>query len=157
MRLLMHAFGSDSRVEAAGPQLELFPITQSNAVCVRVASELTKIANPLTCWVEILVMPTQNVNLTTELELFVKEQVRGGNFNNASEVHRAALASMRRNEEERQARLARLRGEIQKGIESIDAGDFLAVASEEEEDRFFAEQEAAALDRHASRAAQAQD
>ena len=101
-------------------------------------------------------MPTQNVHLTTELELFIKEQVSGGNFNNASEVHRAALAAMRRTEEERKLRLARLRGEIQKGIDSIDSVEFLVVESEEEEARFFAEQEAAALSRQADRAKQTQ-
>jgi antitoxin ParD1/3/4 len=95
-------------------------------------------------------MPTQNVNLTTELELFVKEQVRGGNFNNASEVHRAALAAMRRAEEERLIRLDRLRNEIQKGIDSIDAGDFVEIESEVDEGRFFEKQEAAALARSGS-------
>ncbi len=92
-------------------------------------------------------MPAQNVNITAELDLFVKEQIQGGNFNNASEVHRAALASMRRAEEERQVRLARLRNEVQKGIDSIRLGDFLCVQTEEEEGRFFEQQEAAALAR----------
>ena len=40
-------------------------------------------------------MPTQNVNLTPELDRFVKEAVARGEFNNASEVHRAALAAPR--------------------------------------------------------------
>lgn len=67
-------------------------------------------------------MPTQNVNLTPELEAFVKDQVASGHFNNASEVHRAALSAMAREEEERQLRLARLRTEIQKGLEDVEAG-----------------------------------
>lgn len=67
-------------------------------------------------------MPTQTVNLTPELDRFVKEEVASGHFNNASEVHRAALAEMAREKEERELRLARLRGEIQRGIEDVEAG-----------------------------------
>jgi antitoxin ParD1/3/4 len=63
-------------------------------------------------------MPTQNVNLTPELDRFVKEAVARGEFNNASEVHRAALAAMVREHEERALRLARLRQEIQAGLDS---------------------------------------
>ena len=67
-------------------------------------------------------MPTQNVNLTPELERFVKGQVAEGRFNSASEVHRAALAAMAREEEERRLRLERLRHEVQKGIDDREAG-----------------------------------
>jgi antitoxin ParD1/3/4 len=67
-------------------------------------------------------MPTQNVNLTPALETFVKTQVSLGHFNNASEVHRAALAAMARQEEERTLRLEQLRREIQLGIDDVEAG-----------------------------------
>lgn len=67
-------------------------------------------------------MPTQNVNLTDALDLFVKKQVESGMFNNASEVHRAALARMARQEEERALRLERLRQEIAAGDADIEAG-----------------------------------
>ena len=50
-------------------------------------------------------MPTQNVNLTPELEQFVKSQVNGGYFKNVSEVHRAALAEMAKCQEERELKL----------------------------------------------------
>lgn len=63
-------------------------------------------------------MPTQNVNLTPELDRFVKKAVESGAFNNASEVHRAALIAMAREEEERELRLLRLRREIQLGLDS---------------------------------------
>lgn len=68
------------------------------------------------------IMPTQNVNLTPALETFVKTQVSLGYFNNASEVHRSALAEMARREEERALRLEQLRREIQLGIEDAEAG-----------------------------------
>lgn len=63
-------------------------------------------------------MPTQNVNLTRELDRFVKKAVKSGAFNNASEVHRAALAAMAKEEEERDLRLQRLKAEIQLGLDS---------------------------------------
>ncbi|MEO8425511.1 MAG: type II toxin-antitoxin system ParD family antitoxin [Verrucomicrobiota bacterium] len=63
-------------------------------------------------------MPTQNVNLTPKLDRFVKNAVKKGEFNNASEVHRAALSAMARELEERELRLARLRQEIQTGLDS---------------------------------------
>jgi antitoxin ParD1/3/4 len=63
-------------------------------------------------------MPTQNVNLTPQLDRFVKEVVESGQFNNASEVHRAALAAMAKEREERELRLVRLRQEIQLGLDS---------------------------------------
>jgi antitoxin ParD1/3/4 len=63
-------------------------------------------------------VPTQNVNLTPALDRFVKRAVKSGAFNNASEVHRAALTALAREDEERELRLARLRQEIQAGLDS---------------------------------------
>ena len=74
-------------------------------------------------------MPTQNVNLTATLDTFVKTQVSLGHFNNASEVHRSALAAMARQEEERQLRLEQLRREIQLGIDDVEAGLTANIAS----------------------------
>ncbi|MBE7498778.1 MAG: type II toxin-antitoxin system ParD family antitoxin [Verrucomicrobiales bacterium] len=71
-------------------------------------------------------MPTQNVNLTPELDRFVKQAVETGAFKSASEVHRAALSAMSRQQEERALRLARLRQEIQAGLNSgspVEVGD----------------------------------
>lgn len=79
-------------------------------------------------------MPTQNVNLTDELEAFVKKQVKGGFYNNASEVHRAALASMARQEEERQLRIERLKVEAQKGVDAVEAGEFQTIENDEQLD-----------------------
>ena len=76
--------------------------------------------------------PTSNVSLTPELVAFVQEQVSSGNFTSSSEVHRAALVAMKKSEEEHQARIARLRGEVQKGIDQIEAGQFTEVQDSEE-------------------------
>jgi len=79
-------------------------------------------------------MPTQNVNLTEALEAFVKEQVSKGHFNNASEVHRAALAAMAKAEEERDLRLAALRAEVDRGWQDIDGGRYMDATGEKELD-----------------------
>ncbi len=92
-------------------------------------------------------MPTQNVNLTPELEGFVKSQVASGYFNNASEVHRAALSALARAEEERNLRLEALRGEIQLGQDDMDAGRYTEISTEKEHADYFAKLREKAIQR----------
>jgi antitoxin ParD1/3/4 len=94
-------------------------------------------------------MPTSNVNLTPELLNFVQQQVESGHYNNHSEVHRAALVALKKSEEERDARIARLRGDIQEGIDSMNQGGALEISSSEDADAFFEKCESAVLDRRA--------
>jgi len=63
-------------------------------------------------------MPTRNVNLTEELHRFVLKKVRSGRYENASEVVRAALRTLEREEEEYEIRLAALRAAIDEGDSS---------------------------------------
>lgn len=60
-------------------------------------------------------MPTRNVNLTDELDRFVLEKVESGRYENASEVVRAALRTLEREEEQYEAKLAALRTAIDEG------------------------------------------
>jgi len=60
-------------------------------------------------------MPTRNVNLTEDLESFVLEKVESGRYENASEVVRAALRTLEREEREFEAKLAALRTAIDEG------------------------------------------
>ena len=60
-------------------------------------------------------MPTRNVNLTEELDRFVIEKVASGRYENASEVVRAALRTLEREEREHEAKLAALRAAIDEG------------------------------------------
>ena len=60
-------------------------------------------------------MPTRNVNLTDELEGFVLAKVESGRYENASEVVRAALRTMEREEREYEAKLSGLRAAIDDG------------------------------------------
>lgn len=60
-------------------------------------------------------MPTRNVNLTDELDRFVLKKVKSGRYENASEVVRAALRTLEREEQEYEAKLTALRAAIDEG------------------------------------------
>ena len=60
-------------------------------------------------------MPTRNVNLTEELDRFVGEKLASGRYENASEVVRAGLRLLEREEREYEAKLAALRAAIDEG------------------------------------------
>ncbi|MBV8358178.1 MAG: type II toxin-antitoxin system ParD family antitoxin [Deltaproteobacteria bacterium] len=66
-------------------------------------------------------MPTRNVNLTDELDRFVVAKVESGRYENASEVVRAALRTLEREEQRHEAKLAALRA-------AIDVGDASGIA-----------------------------
>jgi antitoxin ParD1/3/4 len=60
-------------------------------------------------------MPTRNVNLADELDRFVRAKIKGGRYENASEVIRAALRALEREEQQHDAKLRALRAAIKKG------------------------------------------
>jgi antitoxin ParD1/3/4 len=60
-------------------------------------------------------VPTRNVNLTEELDRFVLEKVESGRYENASEVVRAALRTLGREEALYEAKLAALRAAVDEG------------------------------------------
>ena len=68
-------------------------------------------------------MPTRNVNLTEELDRFVLKKVKTGRYENASEVVRAALRTLEREEREYEAKIAGLRIAIDEGDASGIAED----------------------------------
>ena len=63
-------------------------------------------------------MPTRNVNLTKELDRFVATKVKSGRYENASEVVRAGLRTLDREEREYEAKLETLRAAIDQGDRS---------------------------------------
>jgi len=67
-------------------------------------------------------MPTRNVNLTPELDRFVDTKIKSGRYENASEVVRAGLRNLEREEQEHAVKLAALRS-------AIDEGDASGVAA----------------------------
>ena len=66
-------------------------------------------------------MPTRNVNLTEELDRFVASRVESGLYANASEVLRAALRLLERDEKEYEEKLTVLRAAVAAGDASPDA------------------------------------
>ena len=60
-------------------------------------------------------MPTRNVSLTEELDRFVHKKVKSGRYENASEVVRAALRSLEREEQRHDAGIAAMRAAIDEG------------------------------------------
>jgi antitoxin ParD1/3/4 len=67
-------------------------------------------------------MPTRNFNLTRELNRFVATKVKSGRYENASEVVRAGLRTLEREEREYEAKLAALQAAIDEGDASGIAG-----------------------------------
>lgn len=63
-------------------------------------------------------MPTRNVNLTEELDRFVASKVASGRYENASEVVRASLRALEREEREYEARLQALHSALAEGERS---------------------------------------
>ncbi len=68
-------------------------------------------------------MPTRNVNLTHELDRFVSTKVKSGRYENASEVVRAGLRTLEREERQYEVKLAALRAAIDQGDASGIAED----------------------------------
>jgi antitoxin ParD1/3/4 len=76
-------------------------------------------------------MPTRNVNLTDELDRFVLAKVESGRYENASEVVRAALRTLEREEQQHEAKLTALRAAVDEGDASgIAEGNVFARARE---------------------------
>lgn len=63
-------------------------------------------------------MPTRSVSLTPELDRFVATKIKSGRYENASEVVRAGLRNLEREEQEHAAKLAALRRAIDEGDDS---------------------------------------
>src|SRR6267142_7075005 len=84
------------------------------AVLAIFASRVT-VNSKFTSMGRISVMPTRNVNLTDELDRFVAKKVKTGRYENASEVVRAGLRTLEREEQQYEAKLAALRAAIDEG------------------------------------------
>ena len=60
-------------------------------------------------------MPTRNIDLTPELDRFVATKIKSGRYESASEVVRAGLRNLEREEQEHAAKLDALRSAIDEG------------------------------------------
>lgn len=59
-----------------------------------------------------------NVNLTPQLEELVRQKVASGRYGSASEVVREALRLLQEQDQLREVRLAELRRDVQRGLDS---------------------------------------
>jgi antitoxin ParD1/3/4 len=66
-------------------------------------------------------MPTRNFSLPEKLDQFITAKVESGDYANASEVMRAALRGMEKEEQEYEEKMAILRAAIAEGDASPDA------------------------------------
>ena len=64
-----------------------------------------------------------NVSLTPELERLVNRKVRSGRYTSASEVIREGLRLLEEQDTLRRMKFEALKGEIPKGIESLERGE----------------------------------
>ena len=80
-------------------------------------------------------MHIRNVNLTDELDRFVSAKIASGRYENASEVVRAALRTLEREEQEHEAKLAALRRAIKEGDASgvVEGDPFIRVRTYDQE------------------------
>lgn len=71
-------------------------------------------------------MPSRNIHLTKELNQFVDESIKNGEYANASEVIRAGLLTLRAQAEIHKAKVEALRNAILHGINSgVAEGDVI--------------------------------
>lgn len=79
-----------------------------------------------------------HISLTAELESRVKSKVKNGLYNNASEVIREALRFMETHEEWiNEIKLARLREQLQIGVDQLEQGQGITIESKKGMDRLF--------------------
>jgi antitoxin ParD1/3/4 len=67
-------------------------------------------------------MPTRNVNLTDHYDLLVESLINSGKYKNASEVMRAGLRMLEREEKEDQEKLRLLRRLAAEAFSALDGG-----------------------------------
>ncbi|MBD2295178.1 type II toxin-antitoxin system ParD family antitoxin [Anabaena sphaerica FACHB-251] len=81
-----------------------------------------------------------NVSLTTELENWVQSKVESGMYTSASEVIREGLRLLKEQDTLKEIRLAELRREIQKGIDSgestpLNMSEIIAKAKQQRQEK----------------------
>ena len=77
-------------------------------------------------------MPTRNVVLTPHHAALIDRLVTSGRYQNASEVLRAGLRELERQDAEYEAKLAALRAAVQLGIDDADAGRYTTLHTGDE-------------------------
>ncbi|OSQ46948.1 type II toxin-antitoxin system ParD family antitoxin [Thalassospira alkalitolerans] len=84
-------------------------------------------------------MPTRNINLTDHYAQYVENALTSGRYKNASEVVRAALRLLERQESEDAVKIEALRAAFKEGEDAYRRGDFVALEDDEDIDQIFAD------------------
>lgn len=82
-------------------------------------------------------MPTRNINLTDHFAQYVEKALTSGRYKNASEVVRAGLRLLEREESEDAARIEALRAAFQVGEDAYRRGDYTVLESDTDINRVF--------------------
>jgi antitoxin ParD1/3/4 len=96
-------------------------------------------------------MPTRNISLTEHQSGLIEKLVESGRYQNASEVVRDSMRLLEEKEAAYQAKLEKLRAEIQIGIDAYERGEFVTLETEEDIDRMFDEIATNVIERGASK------
>jgi antitoxin ParD1/3/4 len=91
-------------------------------------------------------MPTRNVVLTDRQEQLIESLVQSGRYQNASEVLRAGLRMVEKQEAEDAARLAALKAAVAEGIAAMEAGEYIEFSNARSLTAYLREQSESFLD-----------
>lgn len=76
-------------------------------------------------------MPTRNVVLTEQQDLFVGKLVADGRYQNVSEILREGLRLLENRMQQRETELANIRGGVIAGFDQVERGEFAKGSGEE--------------------------
>lgn len=82
-------------------------------------------------------MPSRNINLTDHYDGYVAKALASGKYKNASEVIRAGLRLLERQEAEDAAKIEALRASVRDGIQAYERGEYVAMETPGDIDSFF--------------------
>ena len=82
-------------------------------------------------------MPTRNINLTDHYDDYLDKVLASGRYQNASEVVRAGLRLLERQDAEDLAKLDALRSAFKEGQDDYESGRFAVLQTDEDIDHFF--------------------
>lgn len=90
----------------------------------------------------LIKMPQRNVTITDHQDKFVEDILQSGQYGNVSEVFRAGLRLLEREEQARILELDAIQHNILKGINDIEEGRMTEIASSDDLASFFAQKRA---------------
>lgn len=92
-------------------------------------------------------MATQSIDIPEEQARFIRDMLAEGRYRDESEVIRAALQLLEREEAEYRENFEELRAEVQKGLDAIEKGRYIELNSKEEIDAYFEDVKRRGLER----------